>query len=784
MTCAKTAIKMPIPLLQRNHLRSCLILFSFLIFGLLKADCPSMPTDACYLDCSQNMTYRVVCEDVTGNGLHNNLALFAGLNASFELYIWNSPSIDLLGGNIFSDVEKLITGLHLQNVVNLYMFPEVSELVLLRELVIQNAPKLKYLPMDLMPMSVEIVVIEQTGITQFINDRTSAADTASNALTTSSADNPPTEISTEKWYNVSDFTIRNQRIEFLSGFFRSFPNIQTITATGNHIVFTQPHPEPFATENPLRRLYVADNTFESTIPGFQLQLFHVLITSIKVNASSAVELVNNDFPIGKHSVKEFSRISAIQRLSLRGSLFEDYNTLQGIFRDFTNLKYLDLGHTDLPDLKAGVFANLPNLQELRLDGNRLRMLGSVNIFEGLQANNLSFLDMSNNELNNMPQGYEAFGPNLISFDLTGNKLSSRTFPNKTQYFTKLMNVSLADNKKASFVSESFSKFLNLRKLDMSCNTFINITSTYFIGLPDSLRTLNLSSCGVAERKRPVIMKDAFKTFPINLETLVIANAYLRSNIFTKLQYIPRKERLLGLHLQGNKIAYLPRNSSYFEAFAGLQQLYLNNNTLQSIGSNAFRGLRNLTELNLADNSIFAIKSQDFAGLDSLISLNLARNHILIIDKYAFDVVPTLQALILGSNNINYITDLFSKNKADALIHLDISNMPVPCLDPKFFVLYRNLKWLYMNGSISVLVDMDTKLNVNQQKAKYHVHRWADKADCRTPLSSKYLPKGTVNYMMIQISDPKQLVYQDLFAHFEICYVPGKRNIKNVTNVIC
>ncbi|XP_055344244.1 slit homolog 2 protein-like [Paramacrobiotus metropolitanus] len=735
------------------------------------AGCSHLPSGACFVDCTRTDTnvYIVVCEAVDGNQLQTDLDLFAGLNVSFHLHLWNAPGIERLGGTSFLTVERLMIEMQMQNVENLQMFPEVKALKALKQITIQNAPKLLHFALELVPPSVERIDLHQTGIAEFYADYCLA----------------------NQFPNMKRFRLSGQTFRLLDRYFTAFPNLEIIEVLDCHIDVGHltTNPMPFLTIKPLKRLLISNNTFHSPDLNFYNAIFHHIVSGLIVDENSDIEISGNAFPIGKQGLKNFDRLAKVRRLSLRGSHFENYNTLENLFVNFRNLVDLDLGFTNLPVFKSGIFRGLPKLETLKIDGNNIRDTEDRELFEGLAANNFSNLDVSDNQLDGQIKGYENWAKNLLSFDLAGNGISKSLFVNRGKYFAKLRRVSQARNRRTQVASADYQVMKELEVLDFGCNEFRNITKGFFNKLPASLKTYNLSFCQRQESNRVIVAEDAFTEFP-PIQELYIDGAFLRANIFKKLQKMSAKsaQALKTLHLARNKIAYLHGRGKYFTPFTELEYLDLHDNRLQSTGAEAFSPLKRLRQLNLANNGLFSIGTKDFIGLDSLEDLNLSGNRLLLISPGSFDMLPHLHALFLHDNNLPETvvpSDVFGDGKGRNLTHLSIGNLALRCLDPSLFTFFRNLKWIYLNDSIPLFVDMDPQLNVAQQLQNIRLHPWAGLQMCDDADDYDEPTDLEESFVRVSVSDPKQAVYQDLYLHFNDCFYPQSRNIKEkVRDTLC
>ncbi|XP_055344220.1 protein artichoke-like [Paramacrobiotus metropolitanus] len=748
------------------HLLPILCVFSFIIqcvYGV----CTHLPSGLCFVDCTQD-TYIVVCEGVDGNQLQADLQIFAGLNRTFTLHIWNAPAIQRLGGITFLDVRTLLVELQMQNLENLEMFPEVLMVTVLKRITIQNTPKMKNFPLELLPVSVERIDLHRTGIEDFQSDYNLQGT----------------------FPNMKHFRVRDQNVGLLDQYFLAFPNIESIEIFNNevHIGRLDHRPLPFVTVKPLKRLLVRNNTFITANPNFYYTVFHDIITSLTVDEGSDVEISHNGFPIGKQALTNFNRLSPVKRLSLRGSHFESYSALENLFINFTNLQYLDFGLTNLPIFRLGIFRGLPNLEILKLDGNNIRDIEYKDFFQNLTAKNLSWLDLSDNQLTTNPFGYQSWARNLVRYELSGNEISKPLFAGRTQYFSKLRIEVQSHNRRTTLNSTVYKEMPNLQVIDLSCNNYMNITKIFFSGISPNLKMLNMSFCPRKESQRVQIAKDAFSEWP-TIRELYLNRAFLRSNFFQKLQKMPAAsaKALRVLHLAHNKIAYL-HGTNHFIPFTELEYLDLEYNRLQSTGPKAFSPLKGLRRLNLANNGLFSIGSLDFAGLENLEDLDLSANKLLLLQTGAFDMLPKLRALFLHDNSLPEVhipMTIFGPGKGGNLTHVSVRELSLRCLNPMIFTKFSQLKWVYLNDSIPLFASMDPVLDVQEQLQRMALHPWADLRLCEESPNPEELSDLQTSFIRVQVADNDQAVYQDLFLHFSNCYQRSPRNIKQkVEDTLC
>lgn len=364
-----------------------------------------------------------------------------------------------------------------------------------------------------MLVAVESITIRGTGIIQFTNN----------------------QIDDLGLPNLVTFKIEDQNVDYVSRFFINFPKIKFIRLANCRINAVRiANSEPFITQQPLDFLELRNNSYSIADASFQARLFLNLLRSIKVSEITTLIIDDNRFPITKESVKKFDQISQIKRMEIRGSVFDDYISLQKVFLKFTNLEYLDLSETKFPYFHSGALAGLPKINILKLMGNEFRDLSEINIFAGITSSNLSVIDLSNNSLRKLPIGFDVIGENVTELYLDGNLLDTTDFWENGQFLPNIRVLGLSSNEMTKSSGLFMSKMKTLEILDMSCNKFEILAKKFFQSLPASLKVLNLTFCSQEERLRPRFEHDAFSKFP-KIKALHLGSGFFKSHILMILQ---------------------------------------------------------------------------------------------------------------------------------------------------------------------------------------------------------------------------------------------------------
>ena len=339
------------------------------------------------------------------------------------------------------------------------------------------------------------------------------------------------DVSTKR--KLQHFYISNHIMEYLSGFFVSFEELNSLSLINCHLNLssvTTPNYLPLDTKSALHRLQLVNNTFVLKSTDDDTGMVSTLLKNLHLAPGATVEIVNNSLTIGTETAKLFSHLTNASHLSLRNTKFEAYTFVKALFTSRTalELQSLDLGNSDFPSDQSGIFAGMPNLESLKLDGTNLRMLGRVNLFEGMTAKNLTFLDLSHTGLRYLPEGLNEAGKNLLELHLRGNRLTTVKFQEIADdgWLANLRILILSDNQLTEFTGRHFQRWKNLRTLDISCNKIMNITSDMFLGLPRSMALLDMTFCAKSADDAPRLLKDAFLHFP-PVKILYLGGGYFK-----------------------------------------------------------------------------------------------------------------------------------------------------------------------------------------------------------------------------------------------------------------
>ena len=181
-----------------------------------------------------------------------------------------------------------------------------------------------------------------------------------------------------------------------------------------------------------------------------------------------------------HSIAQgaFSNLSSLEELTLSNNHLKSSN-LEAFTNKLERLKSLKLSYNALHELPEAFVELFPNLDELYLGYNDLQTINEASI----SFKSLTFLDLSYNQLKELPTKLFVGTKKLEALDLSGNLLIE--IPRALKYATNLKRLNLNDN---LFVTiEGFNIFPQLYKLEIlsmnSMNQLWTIGEGAFCNLP-------------------------------------------------------------------------------------------------------------------------------------------------------------------------------------------------------------------------------------------------------------------------------------------------------------
>jgi Leucine-rich repeat (LRR) protein len=325
-------------------------------------------------------------------------------------------------------------------------------------------------------------------------------------------------------------------------------------------------------------------------------------------------------------------------LNLRENIIKNIEPF--VFKELTGLETLDLSKNKIVGVSKQVFAPLKELNTLLLDGNQLSSFED-GMFEGLT--NLRTLNLANNKLTTIKRDTFKGLVNLETLNLVGNSISNvdwAAFAHMKRLrilnlggnqikevsirgFDNLQQLFINNNLLESLQKVSLRDLPNLTYLSLDRNMIQNIGHDDFSGLGQSIRLMSIS---LAENQIYNIDGRAFD--PVHqIIALSLQNNFLKT-LKSKNDQVPflrPLKKLKSLFLTGNGITTVADGD--LTALVELKELSLDQNKIEKIDKNAFRGLK-LKKLFLNENALYYLNVGTFDDLnpDELEIIDLSGNN--------------------------------------------------------------------------------------------------------------------------------------------------------------
>ncbi|KPM09350.1 leucine-rich transmembrane protein 3, partial [Sarcoptes scabiei] len=264
---------------------------------------------------------------------------------------------------------------------------------------------------------------------------------------------------------------------------------------------------------------LASGTFQQLYNLKHLSLAHnrlnTITTRLFYNLTSLRTLDLSHNPLGEISPKNMIDLRPLKQLSMVDCEITQIHSL--FYRNLPNLEILNLSNNRMKQIHPFEFGLLKNLVELYLDQNQMNQIGSY-AFVGLNLKKLSlskndlrelnantFTNSSVEDLNLSENVFEDIDPNLLApfgsvlKSLKFNQISTLSKPSLSvsKLLLPLKNLEKIElsNLKIDSIELKPDLFINnyqtLKSINMSHNSFVNISSKLFEGL-HQLEILDLS----------------------------------------------------------------------------------------------------------------------------------------------------------------------------------------------------------------------------------------------------------------------------------------------------
>ncbi|NWZ79355.1 LRIG1 protein, partial [Poecile atricapillus] len=381
-------------------------------------------------------------------------------------------------------------------------------------------------------------------------------------------------------------------------------------------------------------------------------------------------------------------------------------------------RHLNLSYNKLAEIDPSAFAEMSNLQEVRLDNNELTAIPSlgsaassvrslhlhhnrIRSIEGSQLQpyvTLETLDLSFNDITEIRNGCFPQGLHIKELYLGSNRISTLEPGAFDSLSRSLLTLRLSKNRITQLPVKAF-RLPRLMQLELNRNRIRLIEGLTFQGL-DSLEVLKLQRNNISKltdgafwglAKMQVLHLEYNSLTEVNSGSLYglssLHQLHLSNNSISRINPDGWSfcQKLHELILSYNNLTRLDEGS--LADLGGLHVLRLSHNSINHIAEGAFRGLKNLRVLELDHNDISGTIEDTngaFTGLENLSKLTLFGNKIKSVAKKAFSGLEALEHLNLGDNAIRSIqADAFARMKSLRQLHINSDSFLCDC----------QLKWL-------------------------------------------------------------------------------------------
>ncbi|KAM4632628.1 protein flightless-1 homolog isoform 1-T1 [Discoglossus pictus] len=361
-----------------------------------------------------------------------------------------------------------------------------------------------------------------------------------------------------------------------------------------------------------------------------------------------VDLSGNDFK-GGYFPEHVKSMTSLRWLKLNRTglcyLPEELSALQ-------KLEHLSVSHNSLTTLH-GELSSLPCLRAIVARANNLKNSGIPD--DIFQLDDLSVLDLSNNQLTECPRELEN-AKNMLVLNLSHNSIDQ--IPNQLFInLTDLLYLDLSDNKLDSLPPQ-MRRLVHLQSLSLNNNPLMHAQLRQLTAMT-ALQTLHLRNTQRTQSNIPTSLEGLISLSDVDLSmndltrvpeclyTLVnLKRLNLSSNQITELSLcIDQWTQLETLNLSRNQLTSLP---SAICKLAKLKKLYLNSNKLDFDGIPSGIGKLCSLEEFMASNNNLELIPESLCRCSKLKKLVLNKNRLVTLPE-AVHFLTDLEVLDVREN---------------------------------------------------------------------------------------------------------------------------------------
>lgn len=377
-----------------------------------------------------------------------------------------------------------------------------------------------------------------------------------------------------------------------------------------------------------------DNCFEKFPQLKYLDLSHNMIMQFDILTFEGIAQLET-LQLSGNKISEvghnFARFKNLKKLTLdqnQISSLTDFN-----FRTLVNLETLNLSFNLIKHIESQSFATLTKLEQLDLSYNKITAIPRT-LFESNE--NMFKLSLSHNDIEKIEGG--AFRTtNITQFDIQNNMISG-SIEYDTFLGISVESLNLSNGNLKVLGDKAFTGLgRDLMYLNLSANSIESITDSAFQSL-GVLSKLDLSYNNLIDID--FITSDLIQLTEYSLHNNKIKK--ITSKMFNNMT------NLVKLDLSQNEIADIDFNS--FVELTNLKDLNMRNNDfINSLSSNLFRGLYRVHSLDVSNTMLMSCFNESFSGMQSLTYLNMSHSQIKMVEYETFKATGAIKIIDLSYN---------------------------------------------------------------------------------------------------------------------------------------
>ncbi|CAF0802950.1 unnamed protein product [Brachionus calyciflorus] len=349
-------------------------------------------------------------------------------------------------------------------------------------------------------------------------------------------------------------------------------------------------------------------------------------------------------------------------------------------------KNLQVMSTEIDDYYNQITQKLDLIIETKLCQGNLS-LEQVNCLNDRRDSLIKFISNKKFiDLKNLKLGHDFF---LIEFE--------HFYADGKYHFAKLIQTNFIVN---DWIIQNFKKEIFKRRVIFSTDTSFSIQRFE----TQTINNFDIKQVFYLELLINIFKKEWKNLDFIQIDKDSIKNLDLFTISFEHLQTFPSlKSFFFELNMKNirkieiNKTKFSNLQQSTFDGLEFLEDIYLNDNDLSEIESNAFLGLNSVKILSLRGNKLTKITSGMFNGLEMLQELYLGLNKISEIESRGFQDLKNLKFLCLECNQLELVKECYFKDLKN-LQSLNLNGNRIGSIEPFSFQDLVFLEYLIISNN--------------------------------------------------------------------------------------